>query len=187
MRNLAAIAATVLLAVLATACGASGSDSDTATQADFVATQSQTGSVATATATLTKTTTGPSHDEFVDDLNSICTKFNAKAGTLKEDAERADSSGDYEGLADIYEQRNAIAAESMQEMRALSAPDEDAQAFAAYMAAITQQEGTMKRLVPALRDHDGTAIQTLADLLKKAASDKIAAAISLGADDCGQA
>lgn len=175
MRTLVTLALTMTVVVGLAGCGGSSSDSDPtppATASTPAATTPEDPAPAAEAPTDTVKDDAPTHDEFISALNAICRKANGQVATLQEEGERADSSGDYDGLAEIVVRRNEIAADLLPDLQALAAPPEDAKAFAKYLTAIEQQEGTTKRLVSALRDRDDHAIQTLSGLLDKTASAK---------------
>lgn len=72
------------------------------------------------------------HKEFVATLDAICKRGNTQAAGLQKEATKAANAGDYVKLAAVYEQALRNSEPLYAEINRLTAPPDDAAAFARY-------------------------------------------------------
>lgn len=136
-----------------------------------------------ATPSATSTQPAPASDEpdradFLAELNALCRTGNERIRAINEDIDRGDRSA-IGRAADAYDVL-------LPRVEAIEPSSEQAATYERYTTSVRRSAGLVSRLEDAVQDRDAPAIAHLSTALEETAESRLAAAVDLGADDCGR-
>ena len=143
---------------------------------------SEAGPTATATETAAA---GPTHEEFVTELDSICERGNRQAAAQQAEYQQAVDANDLPRAGELLATSLAKNETYADELDDLVVPPEDEAAFARYNLERERVQSLSERIATALKASDTQEVLRLSNLADTARDRRTEAAVDLGTTHCG--